>query len=172
MPFFSDHPQLCAFLGTLSDKVSSGTHLKRELELWGDFVCDLAVGNVRDAAFVLVEFEDARKTSLFRPKQNRRNSFWGQSAEQAVSQVSDWLFRVNSESASDQMERDFGNRRIAFMGLIVVGRSRDVSAYDRVRLNWRSQNTIIGGSKLSIITYDDMLEWLDGRAALIKSQSR
>lgn len=67
------------------------------------------------------------------------------------------------------MLRDFGSRRINTMGLIVVGRSSEVSPYDRERLNCRSRNTIVGGSKVSIITYDDMLAWLDGRAALLRS---
>jgi hypothetical protein len=158
LPFFGRHEQLCAFLATLNDQVSFGTHVRAELSLWGDFVCDLVVGNLDDGAFVLIVFEDAGRNSLFRPKPKRKNSVWGQRVEQAVSQLSDWLFRLNSEGPSDQMERDFGVRRINVMGLIVVGRSIDVTQYDRARLNWRSQNTIVGGSKLSIITYDDM--WL------------
>ena len=169
LPFFRNHEQLCAFLGTLYDEVSSGTHVKAEFPLWGDFVCDLIVGNVSDGAFVLIEFEDAATTSLFRPKANRRNNIWGQRAEQAVSQVTDWLFRIGSEGPSDQMLRDFESRRINMMGLIVVGPSSEVNAYDRERLNWRSRNTIVGGSKVYIITYDDLLEWLDGRAELLRT---
>jgi hypothetical protein len=169
LPFFRSHDQLCAFLGTLYDEVSSGTHVKAEFQLWGDFVCDLVAGNVADGAFVLIEFEDAAATSLFRSKPNRRNNIWGQRVDEAVSQVMDWLFRIDSEGPSDQMLRDFGSRRVNTMGLIVVGRSSEVSPYDRERLNWRSRNTIVGGSKVSIITYDDMLAWLDGRAALLRS---
>jgi hypothetical protein len=112
LPFFAKHNQLCSFLATLNDRVSVGTHLKVELPLWGDFICDLAVGNLDDSAFVLVEFEGAAETSLFRPKPNRKNNIWGQRVEQAVSQLTDWLFRLNSEGSSDQMERDFGSRRI------------------------------------------------------------
>lgn len=120
LPFFRNHQQLCAFLGTLYDEVSSGTHIKAELPLWGDFVCDLAVGNVDDGALVLVEFEDAAPTSIFRPKKARKNNVWGQRVEQAVSQVTDWLFRLHSEGPSDQLNRDLGVRRINVMGLIVV----------------------------------------------------
>ncbi len=69
------------------------------------------------------------------------------------------------------MERDFGTRNATVMGLIVVGRRQDVISYDRIRLDWRSQNTIVGGCKISIITYDDMLEWLDGRVALIRGHT-
>jgi len=33
LPFFSAHPQLCAFLATLNDAVSYGTQVKTELSL-------------------------------------------------------------------------------------------------------------------------------------------
>jgi hypothetical protein len=171
LPFFSSHAQLCTFLRTLYDRVKAVTHWKRELDLFGDFKCDLAVGSANDGAFVLVEFEDAGPKSLFDTDKRVKNSVWGRRVEQAVSQVNDWLFRVNSEGPSPQMERDFGNRNSTFMGVIVVGRSADVSRYDRSRLDWPSQNTIIGGSKLSIFTYDDLLDWLDGRANHIASFS-
>jgi hypothetical protein len=170
LPFFRQRQQLCAFLATLNYRVQSGTHVKAVLELWGDFVCDLATGNPKSGAFVLVEFEDASPRSLFQPKPRRKNSVWGQRTEQAVSQVNDWLFRLHSEGPSDQMTRDFGARHVNIMGVIVVGRSSDVSHYDRVRLDWRSQNSIIGGSQLSIFTYDDLLEWLDGRITMIRGQ--
>jgi hypothetical protein len=168
LPFFAGHPQLCAYLGTLDDGVSVGTHEKTELSLWGDFTCDLVAGNVDDGAFVFIEFEDANEKSLFRPHGKRKNSYWGNRVEQGVSQVTDWLFRINSEGSSDQMERDFGARHIMTMGLVVVGRSSDVNAYDRSRLDWRSRNTKVGSSRLSIVTYDDLLAWLDGRVTLLR----
>ncbi len=168
LPFFARHPQLCAYLGTLNDRVSLGTQVKTELSLWGDFTCDLVAGNVADSAFVFIEFEDAAENSLFRQQRGRKNSHWGRRVEQGISQVTDWIFRLNSEGTSDQMERDFGARRITFMGLVVVGRNDQVTAYDRARLDWRSQHTILGGTKLSVVTYDDLLAWLDGRVFLLR----
>jgi hypothetical protein len=54
------------------------------------------------------------------------------------------------------------------MGLVIVGRRDDLSKYDRVRLEWRSQNTIVGGANIWILTYDDLLEWLKGRVEMIR----
>ncbi len=169
LPFFEAHLQLCAYLGTLVDRVSTGTHVKVEVPLWGDFVCDLIAGNLQDAAFLFVEFEDASATSLFRPEEGRKNAHWGTRVEHGVSQVVDWLFRIDRETGTDVMERDFGARHVTSMGLVIVGRSSEVSVYNRHRLDWRSKNTIVGGAKLSILTYDDLLEWLDGRAAMLKA---
>jgi Domain of unknown function (DUF4263) len=169
LPFFKKHVQLGAFLGTLNDKVSSATHVKNEVPLWGDFVCDLVAGNIQDGAFVFVEFEDASKTSLFQPQRGRRNSRWGTRVEGGISQVTDWLFRIHTEQPSATIERDFGASNIACLGVVVVGRSHEVSPYDRRRLEWRSEHSIIGGSKLSILTYDDLLTWLTGRSEMLRS---
>ena len=54
------------------------------------------------------------------------------------------------------------------MGLVIVGRSDDLSEYDRVRLEWGSQNTIVGWANIWILTYDDLLEWLKGRVEMIR----
>lgn len=80
----------------------------------------------------------------------------------------DWLFRITSEGPSASMERDFGTRHITPMGLVVAGRSEEVTPYDRERLDWRSRHSIVGGAKLAIVTYDDLLAWLDGRATLLR----
>ncbi|MBV8055883.1 MAG: DUF4263 domain-containing protein [Deltaproteobacteria bacterium] len=168
LPFFARHPQLCAYLGFFNSAVRSATHIATEFSLWGDFTCDLVAGSIRDKAFVCVEFEDAKQNSLFSPQAGRRNSHWGTRVEHGMSQVIDWLFRINGESGSDQLQRDFGARHLRLMGLVIVGRSDDLSEYDRVRLEWRSQNTIVGGANIWILTYDDLLEWLKGRVEMIR----
>lgn len=37
LPFFAGHLQLCAYLGTLNDRVRVATHVGTEVSLWGDF---------------------------------------------------------------------------------------------------------------------------------------
>lgn len=118
---------------------------------------------------MLVEFEDASRASLFRAGRGRRVSHWESRVEAGVSQVSDWLFRLDSARNSHELERDCGGRQVRPLGLVLAGRRSEVSPYDRVRLHWRSEHTVIGGSKLIILTYDDLLEWLDGRLSLVRS---
>lgn len=168
LPFFAGRKQLCAQLATLLDRVSFGNCVATEMSLWGDFKCDLVSGNPNDRGFILVEFEDASPTSLFRPIKGRKNNCWGSRVEAGLSQVIDWLFRIDGEGSSDRMERDFGVRHFTKMGIVVVGRSAEVSPYDRARLEWRSENTVVAGAKVVILTYDDLLQWLDGRAFLIR----
>ena len=168
LPFFAGHLQLCAYIGTLNDRVRVATHVETEVSLWGDFSCDVVAGSPQDRAFVFIEFEDASQTSLFRRQAGRRNTHWGSRVEHGISQVIDWLFRISTEGSSDNMERDFGTRHITPMGLVVAGRSAEVTLYDRERLDWRSRHSIVGGAKLAILTYDDLLDWLDGRATLLR----
>lgn len=172
LPFFAEHLQLCAHLGELNDKVNTVTHVGTEVGLWGDFICDLVAGSCGNGAFVFVEFEDASKTSLFLPKKRgRKNSQWGTRVEHGISQVVDWLFRIDSESTSDNIVRDFGARHLSPYCVVVTGRNAEVSDYDRIRLDWRSKHTIVGGAKLAILTYDDLLGWLDARVKLLRTLS-
>jgi len=168
LPFFAKRQQLCAFMATFHDRISSGTHVKTEGDLWSDFTCDLIAGNRNERTFVFVEFEDAGPRSLFRRKAGRKNSYWGSRVEQGFSQVVDWLFRIDREGGSDTLERDFGTRHINTMGIVVAGRSRDVSTYDRLRLDWRSANTTVGKARVAFLTYDDLLGWLEGRLLMTK----
>jgi hypothetical protein len=168
LPFFGERAQLCAYLGNLNSAVRFPTHIATEFPLWADFACDLVAGSIRDQAFVCIEFEDADQKSLFRQQRKRRNSHWGTRTEHAVSQINDWLFRISREDGSDILDREFGARHLKLMGVVVVGRSKDVGSYDRTRLDWRSQNTVVGGTTLWIITYDDLLMWLQGRVELLR----
>jgi hypothetical protein len=70
------------------------------------------------------------------------------------------------------MEGEFDNRQVRPVGLVVAGRRSEVTGYYAMRLNWRSENTIIGGSRIAIMTYDDLLEWFEGRVALLKAWTR
>jgi hypothetical protein len=168
LPFFGAHHHLCAFLATFNNGVRQADHVAYEFPLWGDFVCDVVTGSRLDGAFVFVEFEDASATSIFRAVAGRKVSRWGARAEAGLSQVTDWLFRLDSARNTHEMEREFGNRQVRPVGLVVVGRRAEVSSYDALRLNWRSENTVIGGSRIAIMTYDDLLDWFDGRVALLK----
>jgi hypothetical protein len=168
LPFFGAHRQLCAFLATFNPGVRQTDHVAYEFPLWGDFVCDVVTGSRLDGAFVFVEFEDAGATSLFKAVAGRKVSRWGGRVEAGLSQVTDWLFRLDGARNSNEMEREFGNRHIRPVGLVVAGRRSEVSSYDYTRLTWRSENTVIGGSKIAIMTYDDLLDWFDGRVSLLK----
>jgi hypothetical protein len=168
LPFFNARDQLCAFIAPFGNAVLEPDHVAHEFALWSGFVCDTLSGSKRNGAFVFIEFEDASETSLFRRVAGRRASRWGARVEVGLSQITDWLFRLDRARNSREMERDFGTRQVRLLGLVVTARRSEVSPYDLERLNWRSEHTVVGGSQIAIMTYDDLLDWSDGRASLVK----
>jgi hypothetical protein len=167
LPFFAAHDQLCAYLATINGAVPQADSVAHEFSLWGDFVCDMVSGSKQSAGFVFVEFEECQPRQPVSP--GRQVSRWGARVEAGISQVTDWLFRLDSARNSSEMEREFGQRQVRPLGIIVAGRRSEVSPYDQMRLNLRSEHTVIGGSKVVIMTYDDLLEWMDGRASLVRT---
>jgi hypothetical protein len=66
LPFFAARDQLCAYLATINGAVPQADYAAHKFSLWGDFVCDMVRGAKQSTRFVLVEFEDAGRASLFR----------------------------------------------------------------------------------------------------------
>jgi len=64
-PFFSESIHLSALIGTYVPNISIGNLLAFEYPLYGDFICDLIVGNSKKNCFLLIEFEDAAQNSIF-----------------------------------------------------------------------------------------------------------
>src|SRR3712207_4248339 len=65
-PFFKSRQQLAAALGLANNHVAQADLLASELDLFGDFHPDIAVGDRETGAFTLVEFEDAQPYSIFK----------------------------------------------------------------------------------------------------------
>lgn len=121
------------------------------------------MGDSQTGAVLLVEFEDAGDSSMFAARRGRTMTSWAPRLEQGFSQVSDWLWRLDTEGGSEAMERIFGRRRPLFEVAVIVGRSRGLSEVDRGRLEWRANNTTLGGSALICLTYDDLVRDLSLR---------
>jgi hypothetical protein len=71
LPFFKARPQLSAFLGSYDSTLFRYDLLAYEFELFGDFVCDLAVGDSVRKAYGFIEFEDAVPNSIFVKKERQ-----------------------------------------------------------------------------------------------------
>lgn len=66
LPFFKARPNLSAALGLTNSAIEAPDRVAFELDLFGDFVCDVANGDSSTNAFTLIEFEDAQEQSIFR----------------------------------------------------------------------------------------------------------
>ena len=69
LPFFKDNHHLSALIGTLFSYIGKPDRLAFEYDLFGDFVCDIAVGDTISQQYGLIELEDATENSIFQRHQ-------------------------------------------------------------------------------------------------------
>ena len=76
LPFFRDRKHLSARLGRLAIGLNQVDRIAYEYDLFGDFVCDLVIGNAQTHDYCFVEFENATVDSIFIKKKGRYESYY------------------------------------------------------------------------------------------------
>jgi hypothetical protein len=158
LPFFRQNLNLASLLGFGKSHLITPDVLKPEFSLVGDHACDMAVGEKRDGKglFCFVEFEDAEPGSVFR-QGTKGTPDWSPRLEHGFSQIVDWFYALADQSQT-RLFRDFFDTDLAdYCGVLVIGRDGFLTDSMRTRLRWRSQNTLIGGKPISILTFDQLL---------------
>jgi len=156
LPFFAQRPDLSAFLGTYIPDIAQPDRIASEYDVFGDFTCDLAVGDSTSKTYVFVEFEDASPNSLFRKNGKKVTPEWAPRLEHGFSQVIDWFWKISDMEKSDDYDNRFGARRAGIHGLVVVGRDQELQPRERTRLQWRQDHTIVHSKRVSVITFDQL----------------
>ena len=91
LPFFRSRQHLCAALGLTNRSVELPNRWARELDLFGDFACDVAAGDSEANAYTLIEFEPALEYSIFKKLQAKKSMRrWSPRFEHGFSQLVDW----------------------------------------------------------------------------------
>lgn len=156
LPFFKKNLNLAAFLGTYIPDIANPDRVANEYDIFGDFACDLAVGDSKSQTYLLVEFEDAKAESLFVKNGAKATPEWAPRLEHGFSQVLDWFWKLSDMEKSDDYENRFGARHVAIHGLVVVGREQTLMPREKARLKWRQDHTIVQSKKVSVITFDQL----------------
>ena len=165
IPFFKARPNLSAALALTNNSVEWPNRLANELDLFGDFVCDVAAGDSEANAFTLIEFEDANEHSIFnRLPPGKTMKRWSRRFETGASQLIDWAWRISAEGeTSAAFRRVFGDDSPEIHLLLIVGRDADLTRDDLRRLGWRARHTSIGPYRMSCLTFDGLLNSLRRR---------
>lgn len=168
LPFFKQRPHLCGALGLANNAVELPNRWANELDLFGDFTCDVASGDSEANAYTLVEFEDAQEHSIFSKLQTgKAMKRWSPRFEHGFSQLVDWAWRLSAEGESSAaFRRIFSDDNPAIHLLLVVGRDADLTADDVARLKWRATNMSLGQFGMSCFTFDGLLRSLRRRLRL------
>lgn len=155
LPFFRAHPQLALLLGTYNTNTITLDRLAFELPLFGQFTADVVIGDWRRKRYCLVEFEDARRNSIF-VRRGRQTTDWSPRFLAGYSQLVDWLWLLEVMKHTEPFERQFGKRTTNAACLLVIGRDSGVSAADRLRFEWRRDHLIVNSRNIYCCTFDEL----------------
>jgi hypothetical protein len=164
LPFFKKNRNLAALVGYAHSTLCEPTLLKSELGIFGDWACDLAVGNKARGEFCFVEFENAAPDSIFR-RAKKGVPDWAARFEHGLSQISDWFYHLAGNAHTPQFRSFFTTDLAHYSGLLVIGRDAFLTADQQHRLRWRAQNTLVGGKQVAIVTYDGLAAALEPRVS-------
>jgi hypothetical protein len=159
LPFFRQHRHLSLAVGLLSSNLSSLDRLAYEYDLFGDFSCDLVIGDSNRPAYTLVEFEDARAQSVFQAGSKYTHE-WGRRFEHGFSQLVDWFWKLEDQAKTNDFRNRLGDTNARFSAMLVIGRNQFLPERERQRLNWRLDRVIINSNKATCLTLDDLYEQL------------
>jgi Shedu protein SduA, C-terminal len=172
LPFFRRRRQLAAFVASHDRNLDDYDRIAFEYPLFGDFICDLVVGDSARNAYCLIEFEDAGPTSLFLERGKRVTRDWSPRFEHGCSQIIDWFHKLDDMRRSDDLISRFGSRSINYSGVLVIGRNQYLKPGEAERLAWRRANVVVASQRVQFQTFDQLAEKLETRLATFLGASR
>jgi hypothetical protein len=158
LPFFRARNHLSAYLGSYHPGIVRYDLVAHELPLFGDFVCDLVVGDSKSKAFAFIEFEDAAPESIFVKKGAKATPEWAPRFEKGFSQLVDWFFKLHEQGPTPTFESLFGSRTVQALGLLVIGRTETLAPREVQRLWWRQEHVVVHSKQVYCKTFDQLCE--------------
>jgi hypothetical protein len=164
LPFFRARPQLSAWLGSSHPDIILPDRIAFEYDLFGDFACDLVVGDSRRNAYSFIEFEDAKPDSIFVKKPKKSTPEWSPRFDHGFSQIIDWFWKLDDLERTTEFASRFGGA-IEYNALLIIGRGGSFGTREDRRWKWRQRSVVVDNKHINCITYDDLHEALDQRLA-------
>ena len=162
LPFFRQRHHLSAFFGSYFPCLHNFDRLAFEYPLFGDFVCDLVVGDSKQGCYCFVEFEDASPTSIFQSSGARYAPEWSPRFEHGFSQIVDWFYALDDMKSTSRCVDRFGRRDIRYYGMLVIGRSGTLDNPQSKRLRWRLEKVLVDSRHVYCVTFDELYQHLCG----------
>lgn len=161
--FFKARRHLAALTGLYNPAIAHFDRVAWEYALFGDFRCDMVVGDSVTKACTFIEYENARPNSLFVKHGAKGTREWSPRFDRGYSQIVDWFYKIRVMTDTPDMEAKFGKRSIDYIGVLIVGRDRHMDAGERMRLDWRREHVVVNSKKIVCVTYDQLLDDLTFR---------
>jgi hypothetical protein len=163
LPFFRARRQLTAFIGSCDPDIVRFDRIAYEYDLFGDFSCDLVVGDSVTRTYGFIEFEDAVSSSIFVQRGARATPDWSARFDHGMSQIIDWFYKLDDMEKTDEFDARFGGRTIKFFGLLVIGRSEALAPRELQRLSWRQERMVVNSKHIRCLTFDQLADVLAQR---------
>lgn len=170
LPFFNENKILSSQIANFLPYLDSPDSIAFEYDIFGDFVCDLAIANSSENVYCFLEFEDATRHSLFK-KEGKYQPAFSSRFEQGYSQILDWFNKIEKQSLHEKQNR-FGSITINYHGLLVIGRDKFLNQKLSNRIKWREKNVIINNKNVYISTFDNILKLLQTKIKIIEAYRR
>jgi hypothetical protein len=164
LPFFKERLHLSAFVGSFHEDLLNYNLVAHEYNLFGDFMCDLVVGDSANKGYGFVEFEDAAPNSIFVKKKGKASLEWAPRFERGFSQLIDWFYKLDDMEKTAEFAGRFGAPVVKYFGLLVVGKDESLKDKEARRLNWRQDKTLVNSNKIKCVTFDQLHDLLVERA--------
>jgi hypothetical protein len=162
-PFFRKRRHLSAFIASYSPNVIRFNRMAFEYPLYGDFICDLVVGDSVKNAYCFIEFENADANRLFVKQARKATREWSPRFDHGYSQIIDWFCKLEDMKKSDDFAARFGGRSISYTGILIVGRDQYLLPGERERLEWRRSHVTVASQTVQCVTFDGLADDLEAR---------
>lgn len=156
--FFQPRTHLRALIGSYNPSLASADLLAWEYPIFGDFRCDLAIGDSLRKAYTFVEYEDAGPNSLFVKQGEKATRAWSSRFDRGYGQIIDWFYKLHVMTDTPDMEARLGKRAIRYTGVLLIGRDQHMLPGERLRLEWRQDHVVVNSKHIICITYDQLLD--------------
>jgi hypothetical protein len=150
-----------------NSRIGWADRFAREFNAFGDFSCDLAVGDWSRGAYCFVEFEDAREGSVFEKKGEKATREWGRRFEHGYSQIIDWMHKLAGREISNDNLGRFGKYEITYEAVLIIGRDCYQDDAEMQRLLWRSDKVSVNQKKVLCMTFDQLLRQFETRMSVL-----
>jgi Domain of unknown function (DUF4263) len=170
-PFFEQRRHLSAFLASYHPQISRFDRLAFQYVLFGDFTCDVAVGDSQAKAYCFIEFEDAGPKSLFVKQGKKATREWSSRFDHGFSQIIDWFYKLQDMEKSDDFTARFGARSVHCAGILIAGRDEYLQPGEKERLAWRRKHVVVASQHVECVTFDGLMRDLQGRKHRFPSAS-
>ncbi len=161
LPFFKSHKHLAAMVGAYNPKINRFDRIATEFSLFGDYACDLVVGDSVSHNFCFVEFEDGSPTSIFTKKKGKSTPEWSSRFDHGFQPDPRW-FLVLEDLEENRAPQNPNSTWMSYntWACSSIGRRKDLDDAQIERLIWRSEEVCVGSRQVNCITFDDLYDTL------------